>query len=110
MFKEAEVKITDAVRDRTHIKWATLLLNINSFDPHVVILLGDFNAKSKSWSVNDTTTKESTLMESVTSLYGMKQLISTSTHILQDSSNYIDLIFVNQTNLVIDSGIQPSLH
>ena len=87
-----------------------LLININSFDRHLVILLGDFNAKSKSWSVNDTTTKESTLMENVTSLYGMKQVISASTHILQDSSNYIDLIFVNQTNLVIDSGIQPSLH
>ena len=87
-----------------------LLININSFDRHLVILLGDFNAKSKSWSVNDTTTKESTLMENVTSLYGMKQLISASTHILQDSSIYIDLIFVNQTNLVTDSSIQPSLH
>ena len=40
----------------------------------------------------------------------MKQLISAPTHILQHSSSCIDLIFVNQPNLVIDSGIHPSLH
>ena len=59
-----------------------LLINITSFDPHFVILLGDFNAKSKSWSVNDTTTEEVTILENLTSLYGMKQLISYPTHIL----------------------------
>ena len=32
------------------------------------------------------------------------------THILQHSSSCIDLIFVNQPNLVVDSGIHPSLH
>ena len=40
-----------------------LLININSFDLNSVILLGDFNAKSKSWSVNDTTTEEGTILE-----------------------------------------------
>ena len=28
-----------------------ILININSFYPHFVILLGEFNAKSKSWSI-----------------------------------------------------------
>ena len=74
-----------------------------------MILLGDFNAKSKPWSVNDTTTEDSTILKTVTSLYGMKQLISAPTHILQHSSSCFDLIFVNQPNLVIDSGIHPSL-
>ena len=87
-----------------------LLININSFDPHFVILLGDFNAKSKSWSLNDITTEEGTILENLTSLYGMKQLISALTHILQHSSSCIGLIFVNQPNLVIDSGSLPSLH
>ena len=49
-----------------------LLININCFGPHFVILLGDFNAKSKSWSVNDTTAKEGTTLENLTSLFGMK--------------------------------------
>ena len=87
-----------------------LLININSFDPHLVILLGDFNAKSKSWSINDTTTEEGTILENVTFLLGLNQLISDPTHILQHSSSCIDLIFVNQPNLVIDSGIHPSLN
>ena len=39
----------------------------------------------------------------------MKQLISAPTHILQNSSSCIDLIFFNQPNLVIDSVIHPSL-
>ena len=75
-----------------------------------MILLGDFNAKSKSWSINDTTTEEGTILENLTSLFGLNQLISDPTHILQHSSSCIDLIFVNQPNLVIDSGIHPSLH
>ena len=75
-----------------------------------MILLGDFNAKSKSWSVNVTTTEEGTILENLTSLYRMRQLMSAPTHILQHSSSCIDLIFINQPNLVIDSGIHPSLH
>ena len=75
-----------------------------------MILLGDFNAKSKSWSINDTTTEEGIILENLTSLFGIKQLISDPTHSLQHSSSCIDLIFVNQPNLAIDSGIQPSLH
>ena len=75
-----------------------------------MILLGDFNAKSKSWSINDTTIEEGIILENLTSLYKMKQLISDPTRILQHSSSCIDLIFVNQPNLVIDSSIHPSLH
>ena len=40
----------------------------------------------------------------------MTQSISASTHILQHSSSSTDLIFVNQSNLVTDSGIHASLH
>ena len=40
----------------------------------------------------------------------MKQIISAPRHILQHASSCIDLIFANHTNLVIDSGIYPSLH
>ena len=40
----------------------------------------------------------------------MKQLISAATHMLQHSSSCINLIFVNQPNLVIDSCIHLSLH
>ena len=41
-----------------------LLINVTSFDPHFVILLGEFNFKSKSWSVNYKTTEEGAILES----------------------------------------------
>ena len=38
------------------------------------------------------------------------QLISEPTHLMGDSKSCIDLIFIDQHNLVIDSGVHPSLH
>ena len=69
-----------------------LLININSFDPHFLILLGDFNAKSTSWSVNDRTIEEGAVLENLTSLCGLKQLIIGRAHILQHCSTCLDLI------------------
>ena len=43
-------------------------------------------------------------------MYGFDQLISDLTHILPASSRCTDLIFTGQPNLVVDSGVQPSLH
>ena len=76
-----------------------LLINITNYNPHFVILLGKFNAKSKSWTVNNTTTEEDTILENLNSFYGMKQLISAPTHTLQHSTSCIDLIFVNHAKL-----------
>ena len=38
----------------------------------------------------------------------MKQFISEPTHILQQSSSCIDLIFTNQPNIVMNSGVDSS--
>ena len=40
----------------------------------------------------------------------MKQLILEPTHILQQSSSSIDLIFTNQPNIVINSSPHPKCH
>ena len=42
--------------------------------------------------------------------YDLKQVINEPTHLLKNSSSYIDLIFTSQPNLVMDAGIHPSLH
>ena len=73
-------------------------------------MIGDFDAKSYNWSINDTKTPEGAHLDSITSLYGMKKLISEPTHILPQSSSCIDLIFTNQPNTVMDSGVDSSLH
>ena len=87
-----------------------LIIDICSRKADFVLMIGDFNAKSSSWSTNNTTTPEGAQLDSITSLYGMKQLISEPTHILQQSSSCIDLIFTNQPNIVMDSGVDSSLH
>ena len=47
-------------------------------------------------------------MISPTSAY--TQLINSATHIIGNSSSWIDLIFTQQPNLVTSSGVHPSLH
>ena len=86
------------------------LADITNRNPHFMLLLGDFNAKSKTWFINDQPSREGTQLESLTSLYGMKQLIAEPAHVLENSSSCIDLIFTNQSNLIMDAGVHPSHH
>ena len=50
------------------------------------------------------------MLDYLTLLYGMKQVKTERTHILENSSSCIDLIFSNQPNLITDSGVHPTLH
>ena len=78
--------------------------------PGFVILLGDFNAKSSSCYDKDTTSPEGLRIESLASFYGFSQLISNPTHILPNSASCIDLIFADQPNIIMNSGVHSSLH
>ena len=71
-------------------------------------MIGDFHAKSRNWSYNDTTA-EGAQLDYLTSLYGLKQVITESTHIWNSSSGCIDFIFSNQTNVITDSGVDRAL-
>ena len=70
--------------------------------------MGDFNAKSTNWCANDKNSFEGNKIEHVTSQFGLSQIINEPTHILDSSSSCIDL--TSQPNLVIESGVYPSLH
>ena len=88
-------------------------LNLETLSQKNLILLvaiGDFNAKSKFWYCNDNTTSQGKAFENVTSQFGLHQVIKEPTHILHNSSSCIDLIFASQPNLIIESGVHPSLH
>ena len=63
----------------------------------ILLILGDFNARSKSWWCEDITSHEGPLIESRTMPYGLQQLISDPTHVLSNSSSCIDLIFMDQS-------------
>ena len=62
-----------------------------------------------SWK-NDLTTSEGNQVDAITSSYDLSQLICEPTHILPNWSSCIDLIFINQNNLIMDSVIHASLH
>ena len=59
---------------------------------------------------NDIENNEGKLFEPLASDNGLHQLITESTHLLGDSKPCIDLIFTDQPNLIIESGVHPSLH
>lgn len=59
---------------------------------------------------NDYVIRENTEIETLTCSYGFSQLIFYSTHLLQNASSRIDLVFTNQPNFVIESAAHPLLH
>ena len=63
--------------------------------------IGDFNAKSKNWCRQDKTSFEGNTIESITFQFRLYQLINEPTHLLENFSSCIDLIFATQPNLVV---------
>ena len=79
-------------------------------NPYLMVVLGDFNAKLNSWYTNDSTDIEGLKIDILTSSFGFHQIINKSTHILNNSSSCIGLIFTSQLNLVTKSGVHSSPH
>ena len=92
----------------THLE--NLFSDINNCKPFLSVVTGDFNARSSSWWPNDINTSEGTNLFSLASSNGFSQLINEPTHIQTSSSSCLDLIFTDQPNLSINSGVHPSLH
>ena len=96
--------------DNFTINFELMLSKMHAENPFCVIVTGDFNCRSTQWWENDTENHEGKLFEPLTSELGLHQLISEPTHLMGDAKSCIDLIFTDQPNLVIESGVQPSLH
>ena len=77
-----------------------LVVNICCSNPHFILMIGDFNTKLSKWSSNHTRNAKGTQLDYLTSLYGMKQVITGLTHIWENSSSWIDLILSNQPTLL----------
>ena len=59
---------------------------------------------------SEVTSFEGSQIEFLASQFAMSQVITEPTHILDNSKSCIDLIFTSQPNMIMDSGIHPSLH
>ena len=75
-----------------------------------MVALSNFNTKSITWFKNDKTLYKGSKLYILTSIHGLHQLINELIHFLCSSSSCIDLVFTSQPNLVLESGVQPSLH
>ena len=87
-----------------------LLNQISQLKSSFLVILGDFNARSRSWWCEDITSRKGTQLESLTISCGLHHLIFDLTHLLPSLSSCIDLIFTDQPNFVVDSGVHPYLH
>ena len=90
-----------------------LELNLNSVahrNPYLTVILGDFNAQTKGWYPLGKITYEGSRIDGIMSQFGLEQLIHEPTPIIGERSSCIDLIFASHPNLVVESGVQSSLH
>ena len=79
-------------------------------NPFLVVLNGEFNARSKMWYKNGKCSFETNTIKIATSKFGQQQVIKEPSHFSDNSSSCIDRIFTSQANLLIESGVHSSLH
>ena len=99
-------------QDKFHDFLINLEMNLDdSFNgnPFLTIVIGDFNAKSNKWSEGDRSTIEGSKLDFLTSRFGLSQKIKEPTHILENSSSCMDIIFTTQPNMVLESRVHHSL-
>ena len=84
-----------------------MLSKMSAEEPYAVIITGDFNCRSPQWWEQDNENEEGRQFEPLTTDLGLHQLISGPTHMIGESKSCIDLIFTDEPNLFIESGIHP---
>ena len=71
---------------------------VSATNPILIIAIGN-------WYHGDTNTFEGSKSDTITSQFGLQQIINEPTHIQGKSLSCIDLIFSSRPNLVMSSGI-----
>jgi len=91
-------------------KLQTTFLKASSENPSIIVLAGDFNARSPLlWEHEMTQTAEGKDLADFCTLNCLEQLIKEATHIPNENTQTcIDLVLTNQPFLFVDSGVIPS--
>ena len=115
--KKVMVSVIYRSPSQTNDEFDTFLSNfqmlsndINNRKPSLSVVTGDFNSRCSSWWSNDVNTTEGLKLLSLTSSNGFTQLIHEPAHIQGNSSSCIDLVFTDQPNVSVNSGVHASLH
>ena len=78
--------------------------------PCMIVLFGDFNAKCANWYKHDKINFEGIAIENISSQCELYKVINKPTHILENSTSCIDLIFTSQPNLKLHPSLHPNCH
>ena len=87
-----------------------LLSNISKCKPSLSVIIGDFNVRSSWWWRKEINAIEGSKLFWLTSSNGFPQSINEATHLQISSSSCTDLIFIDQPNLSVNSGVHASLN
>ena len=84
---------------------------MRSEKPYAIFFTGDFNAHSQTWFPEGDTNPEGYLLDELFSSLNLNQIISEATHFFRNDClpSCIDLVVTDQPNLVLESGVRPSL-
>ena len=86
------------------------LNDISNRKPSLPVVTGDINLRCSSRWSNDINITEGLILFSLTSSNGFSQLIHEPTHIQANSVSCTDLVFMDQRNLSVNSGVHAPLH
>ena len=89
----------------------TLCEQIRKEKPHAVFFTGDVNGHTQEWYPEGDTNAEGTKLEELFTNLNLSQIINEPTHFFRDdcTPSCIDIILTDEPNLVLDSGVRPSL-
>ena len=87
-----------------------MLSSMSVEEPYYIIITGDFSCRSPHWWKDELENEEGRIFESFTAELGLQQLVCEPIHFTGESKSCPDLIFTNQSNLFLDTGVHPTLH
>ena len=86
-----------------------MLSGINNQQPTCSILVGDFNAKLSKWCASDKDSKTGQDTDIFTATLGDTQMIGQPTHIMNDKSSCIELIFTTNSKMLSNVGVAQTI-
>ena len=93
------------------LNFENLQKSIQSEKPYASFYAGDVNAHTQVWYPDGDTNAEGVKLDELFSSLNLTQLINEPTHFFRDdcAPSCIDIILTDQPNLVMSSGVRPSL-
>ena len=87
-----------------------LYTKIKYENPYVMFFTGDFNAHSQNWRPDGNTNNEGIAIDNLLSALDLNQIICEPTNFEEKKNpSCIDLIFCDQPNIIVESGVRSSL-